>query len=464
MKRLSLLLSTCAIAATSHAQLQSPSIVHNPINGNVEYSSLKSEIKQMRADRHAATASKGTAATSRWYSYVDYYDTTEADNSSQITLSAPYIWGDSSARFAYSGTSGIVYEFNKMVNMGTVLDPTYTGFNNPLYYPDEMQITSTSAYQLDSLIIWGIYGHNMTKLNVKDTLRITIMSGNGGATSDIMNKSTTNATVLTRYGIAAGGDLKYMNMAFDSTKNWAKGVTTYRKDIILDTSVWGDTTASGAWVSVVGFTPISIPPGNVVSATFQFISGDPAFTFGDTVFSSTMGYKYNAIRPYVAYKGTSAAPAFAPYSATNKNEGVFKNLPNSSNGWNDLFVPMWFWSSGTSGSTLQFPYIDYHLTCPTCTTAVDHTSVEQLAITKANAYPDPTADELNITFKSSVSGNAVVTLTNIVGQTVRTQSAKAVNGQTSKVTFSTSDLANGVYIYNVKVDGQTSTGRVVVSH
>ena len=467
MKRLSLLLSTCAIAATSHAQMASPSVVKNPISGNLDYSAVKSAKMQLRADKHAATANKTTAATSRWYSYVDYFDTSEHDNSSKIGFTAPYLWKDSMSVDAYSdGSGGTVYEHNTLISVGHLLDPTYAGFNNYNYYVDQMKVTPTNSYSVDSLRIWGVYGHNNTKLDIKDTLRITIMVGSGAATgSDIYSAYTKSATLLTRYGVS--DSMKYYNIRFDSATNDAKSFapgTAFVKDVILDTSVWGDTFSNGTWINQVGFAPISVPAGSMVSASIKFISGDASFVAHDTVWKSGGSYKYNMLRPLVAFKatGTPATPVFPTYSATNRNTGVFKSLP--SDGFY-AYSPLWFWSGGSGAASYQYPNIDFHLTCTSCGVVYDPTSVKNVtAINKVNAYPDPTADELNITFNSSVNGTANVSLTNIVGQTVKTQTVNAVNGQMSKVTFNTSDLANGVYFYNVKVDGQSSTGRVVVSH
>src|SRR5437764_34972 len=121
MKRLSLLISSFVLATAAFAQQQPMSIVHSPIGGNTTYSALKGTITKVRNTNSAPTgaAYRTTAATSRWYSYVDYFDTSEKDNSSTLSLSAPYMWKDTLSVDAYSSTGGgTVFNHNTMVSMG----------------------------------------------------------------------------------------------------------------------------------------------------------------------------------------------------------------------------------------------------------------------------------------------------------------------------------------------------------
>lgn len=465
MKKLLLLISASAFAMGANAQSAS-TMRNNPINPTINRASFKNALK------HSNVAKKTTSATERWYSYVDYYDTSEIDNSSSIALSAPYLWNDTMSMDAYSGASGIVFEHNTTVHMGTILDPRFgsdmnTGFNNHNYYSGEMRITATDAYALDSILIFGRYGFNPTKTSVVDTIRISLAYGNGSSSSDIFRAGTTNSVVLTRYGLGSGDTLKYLNINYDSITNRPTGTTVQTINVLLDNTgaspAWGDTLSDGTYPILIGFPSISVPAGGYVSATFTFKTGDASFVPHDTVFSSTMGYKYNMFRPYVAYKGTSTAPAFAPYNVANGNTGVFKTLPNSDNGWTDLYIPQWFWSSGTSGSTLQYPYIDYHLTCTTCGTVYDNTSASNVITDNSVvAVPNPADNNLSIKFNLNASSDVKVTLTNVVGQEVAAQSVTNTKG--GNVEFNTAALPAGIYMYTVSANGQRTTGRVVVAH
>jgi hypothetical protein len=455
MKGLLLMLAAGTFAVSAVAQEKSPNVGKTPINSR--------DILYSKITRGSNAVKKTTAATDRWYDYVGYYDTSQSDLGGTIAFSAPYLWNDSSSVDAFADASGgTVYEHNTTVNMGTILDPTFSGFNDYLYYPGEMKVTATNTYTLDSIIILGIYGFNPAKTSVVDTIRVTILYG-----ADIHNETTTNSTILTRYG--ATGSLAYVNIDYDSATNKAFGSTAVTRDIILDNSgsapAWGDTTSNGIYVGVLGFTPISIPAGSKVSATYTFKTGDPAFTFGDTVFSSVMGYKYNMLRPYVAFNGTSTAPLWAPYSASNKNTGLFKTLPDSENGWGGSHIPMWFWSSSATGSRNQFPWMQYHLACPTCGVVTDPGSGSGVGVNgviaenSVSALPNPANGTLVVKYTQTRAADVTVSLTNMLGQEVASQ-----QGSNGQATFNTAALPAGIYMYAVSANGTRSTGRVVVAH
>jgi hypothetical protein len=97
---------------------------------------------------------------------------------------------------------------------------------------------------------------------------------------------------------------------------------------------------------------------------------------------------------------------------------------------------------------------------------VDRTGVNEVSTinTVGTAYPNPANTEVNIPFVMAQDANVKITLTNMVGQVVKTQNIKAAAGQSLKATFATSDLAAGIYIYNVEANGQHTNGRISVAH
>ncbi|MES2704330.1 MAG: T9SS type A sorting domain-containing protein [Bacteroidota bacterium] len=467
MKQLLLVLSAAITAGAASGQEKQMTMLHNPMAETATHAAISKAIGSYRhADKHAAH--KTTAATERWYSFVDYFDTTEQDNSSSIALAAPYLWNDTMSVDAYSATGGgTVFNHNTMVSLGTVLHPFFSGFNDHTYYNGEMKITSANAYILDSITIFGRYGFNPAKSAVVDTIRISIVYGNGASTADVYRAGSTNPAVLSRFGLAASDTLYSYRYHYDSVRNRPSGTTVVVKDIILNNSgtspAWGDTLSNGTYVHTLGFTPINIPAGNLVGAAMTFISGDASFVPHDTVFSSTMGYKYNMLRPYVAYRGTASTPQFPTYNAANGNTGLFKTLPNFYNGWIDQYIPLWFWSSGTGAATSQYPYIDYHLKCATCGTVYDNTSVGTVVTENTvTALPNPATDKLTISYSLTQSTDVTITLTNLVGQAVASQTA--ANSATGNVVFNTAALTPGLYFYTVSANGGRTTGRVVVAH
>lgn len=417
----------------------------------------------------ALNAYKTTSAP-RWYSFIDYFDTSEIDGGTGAALTSSYLWKDTMAVMAYSGTSGIEWNHNRAVSLGLSIDPSFSGFNNPDYYNGEMKITSSDPYTVDSIRFFGIYGFRPTNTWV-DTLRVTFVFGDGtrgNATTgpDVYMAKTGNPVVLSRYGVS--DSMETYRMHFDSVNTRAKGTTAIVKDIIMDNTgaspAWGDTLSNGWYYGRVALSDVSIPAGNLIGATLTFISGAPGFTPHDTVFGSTIGYKYNMFRPLIMFRGSvsssgSPSPVFATYSASNKNSGMFKTLPDTTNGWGGQYIPLWFWSAtGGGASTYQYPYIDFHVKCSPCATLGLN---ETTAVAEASAYPNPANDELNVPFTLGIAGDVTVTLSNALGQTVLTQRFK--NTSKGKAMFHTATLPPGVYMYSVASGGTHLSGRVAIT-
>ncbi len=80
------------------------------------------------------------------------------------------------------------------------------------------------------------------------------------------------------------------------------------------------------------------------------------------------------------------------------------------------------------------------------------------------AYPNPANTSVNIPFTTGVSTSATITLSNAIGQVIKTQQISTVGGKQATASFSTADLAAGVYLYTVEANGQATTGRVSVTH
>ncbi len=463
MKKLLLVLASGAFVLATNAQERVLTVDYTPQETPIDFMSIK---QSLRKNTSSSENMLKTTAAPRWYSFVHYFDTSEFEVGSSIAFNSPYLWKDSMGVMAYSdGSGGTVWQHNTMVSLSLSIDPSFSGFNSPYYYNGAMEITPTDPYIVDSIRFFGRYGFNPANTYV-DTLRVAFVYGDGGSTSDIQEISTTNPAVLTRYGVT--GSMAYYRMGFDTVTVTASGTTRIIKDILLDNTgaspAWGDTSSNGVYMGSVGFSDVSVPAGNMIGASVTFISGSPTFTPHDTVFGSSIGYKHNMFRPFVAFKGTSSSPLWNTYDATNKNTGSFKTLPDTAHGWGGVYTPQWFWSagSGSTASMLQYPYIDFHIKCSTC--GVVDLGVDE-AITSGitqSAYPNPAFNEVNIPFTLSNNADVTVAMYNLVGQKIGTQSF--INVNSGKAVFKTDQLAPGMYVYTIESDGVKQTGRVAISH
>ena len=88
------------------------------------------------------------------------------------------------------------------------------------------------------------------------------------------------------------------------------------------------------------------------------------------------------------------------------------------------------------------------------------TSVTEPVIAKNQAYPNPASAVVNINYALN-KRNARISLYNILGVSVYEQQ---LDGQEGTIAINVSDLAQGIYFYTIKVDGNVvDTKKLVIS-
>jgi hypothetical protein len=496
MKKLFLLLAAGAVALNVGAQEIQHATVNtlNPVQDRkIDAAALRNALNQKNAG-----AQKTTAVAARWYNYGDAIDTSAnayfGSYNQNTALGTTEIWADTFGKVNY--TSGLVHLTD--VCEAAVFDPKAAIFNSDPggAYNGLMWIKGSDAYVWDSVDLFGVYDYNATKTTVVDTLRLVFTFGSGGS------KSSDN--IFGGSSLAGGGHygtISFLDVSYDSVKNTMVGSQTanlypsippYHVDYYLKSADWADTNSHGIWSHTYptnGASGISVPAGANCAMSITFVSGDPARNAGgilsstgagDTLIGTYLGSgknKYNVWRPlvsyYATYSGGNPTPAFAPATCpayepfrADQNLGYWKRLPNYSNGWENLFLPTWAWTSGSGAATIQYPYIAWHVSvCTTCGTvsfpAVLGTSNISV-VNSVTAYPNPAEGNLNISFDLSAASNITVSLTNMLGQVVATQ--KVDNKATGSVIFNTAALSSGIYIYTLTSNGNVTTGRVTIAH
>ena len=86
--------------------------------------------------------------------------------------------------------------------------------------------------------------------------------------------------------------------------------------------------------------------------------------------------------------------------------------------------------------------------------------ISDLDLANINVYPNPAADVVNISMEN-VSSEASVTIMDLQGRILATQSASSTNG-TQVITFATEGFAKGTYVVSVRANGLTSNTNVVI--
>ncbi|HRO43070.1 MAG TPA: T9SS type A sorting domain-containing protein [Flavipsychrobacter sp.] len=455
MKKLLLLFAAGAVAATANAQ----QLVNKSasFNSNQKVSTVPSldETFNFTATPTAGHM-KTTLGGSRWYNFVDLLITFGSDPAQNFGRS---FMSDKKLVSFFGATAGFDTVF--LTSFGSVLDPSTTMFNDPGLVStigNQIAIGNSNPYQLDSIRVYGEYQRNpSTPSTVVDTLRVAVVYGYG---------TNTNLPIYYFTGQQAkfGYDtVRFAEIFHDTVRNIAGKASAGApnvvvRDIYLDASKVDDTAGAGSNFEGlnmygVGITGVNIPAGQLVGATVTFISGSSNVPMWDTAMTQT-GIKHNHWRAWYFTEKTSA---FQTYTPGDWNVGLTKyndyyDPPGDS--WRGFYIPSYAY---TSAVWHENPLIDYKLTCPTCPLL----SVNDVnaSITAVNAYPNPAASDVTITYSLKNTSVATVNVTNAVGQVLASQ--KASNG---KVVFSTANLANGIYFYTVEANGEKVTNRFVVAH
>jgi len=445
MKKALLLLAAGAFGFSAQAQLVAPSIVAKQVKTPIqEPINVSNFLQTKNAATH--TANKTTAGGSRWYVPFEMYNFLLLGQQLENNLSACPIWFDSTVLQVFSTGAGPI----NYSSVAQVVDPINSNsqlFNDPASYPGEIKISSTDAYTVDSVTIVGVYERKLNKPNVVDTL---VMSIGVSSYTYYWNKNTSTwaAPYLpsgkdTLWGVAPTA-IDSVNRAVFSDNSaapriyWKVPLTAAMGDTGLNVQQYTFAVPNGGY---------NVPAGSRVAVSYTFKSGDTWTPNVDT-FSSM-----NNFRAIFGEATPGSQMPYYYYSAGDRNGSALMFSTDTS--W---YLPsVVIEAVNTVDFRYEFLYAGIYASCPTCylTSVGDVTN----DITAVNAYPNPANTSVDVSFSLKNGGSANVNLMNTVGQVLK--SVKTNNG---RATFSTSDLASGIYFYTVEANGQKITNRVVVSH
>jgi len=455
MKKLLLLFAAGVVTVSANAQqLQKTAAPYRGVNRAVA-TPIADNSFNMTTPATTTGKNKTTLGGSRWYNYVDLLITFGSDPSTNFGRS----FMTNQKELAFFGASANPnYDTTFLTSAGVILDPSTAKFNDLGLVPvigNQIGVSSTNAYTVDSVRFYGEYRRNSAKPNVVDTLRIAIT---GGAVGSANLPSYRFTGMMANFGYDT---VKFVTLNHDTVKNIARGTGVVVKDVYLTAASLTDTAGPGSnfeglnvWSVATG--GISVPANGVVGASVTFISGDVTVGNWDTV-QTANGTKINHLS---AWFFTEKNKQFQTYTPGDWNVGLSKYndyYEPIGSGWRGLYVPSYAYTAPVWHENLP---MDFKITCATCMT-LSQLSVDDVNsnITKVNAYPNPANTEIKIAFALKNATTATVNITNAVGQVLASEKTKNNN-----VTFSTANLANGIYFYTVESNGQKVTNRFVVAH
>lgn len=465
MKKLLLLLAAGATCGSAFAQsslvfVDAPQVSKR---GELPAGVNNEATRDMLAARRNATqqnANKGTTTGRRTYNYVELLITqtpTTADNGG-----FPYMWNPFNGISNY--TSG--YDTMNYSSLGQIIQPWYNKWNSVFAFPDQLAMSNDASYRLDTVIMYGSYQRNPNKPNVVDTMRFSFFYGSGPAGDNIESRvSAGPGSNAEEFGLDT---MKYVRVPYDSVMYRARrgtsGAAIITKNVPL-TFVWNDTLANGLEIVRVP-VGMDVPAGNMVGMTAAFVTGDASFVPYDTVLlagaSNSVVSKYSMFRPWVFEQNVSAYPTY--YPDNNYNNGLFKLNPLSGDPattFRQWYFPQYWW---TAPSTPEFPYVDFVISSNEWNGKVSVKNTNNI-IGKVVAIPNPATSSVRIPVLLTDAADVTVTLTNAMGQTVRSLNLGKVAANASvDATFNVADLSSGIYFFTVDAAGQRATSRFTVAH
>jgi hypothetical protein len=500
MKKSILLFAACLVAGFTQAQNARTSVLFSDANragnfaasfdGGHDFTNNTSLAPAASTTDLSLSGARTTTTYTRWYSYFDSIQVL-APSTIDVGFIGMDLWNDISSTWGYTTSTGSPeYSKDSFTSLGLSFNPMYSAWNDATTFPGQMAIRPTDAYTIDGAKVLGWYNRSYAtpaKIAVMDTLILTFIQGNGSAGSNNMiGTYSGTSSVPPRYGVVT---LSFLQLFHDSINNRAGNIigaspsytvtpvpTTQVYKFILNSSDTNNSNSgSGTTFPRPGHVPadpainFAVSAGNYAAMSVSFKSGDITYVPGDTIRlinsggTAVSGFKYGGFREEVGYRatsgGTSPPADWAYYASGDLVSGFFKK--ETAGGWGGSYIQNWAWSAGTPAgpSELQYPLIDFHVSCATCVlTGTPSLGINQVTdLGKVTVTPNPANDQLNISF--TAQGSASVTLTNAIGQVVAAQTV--TNG---KASFNTTAIPAGVYIYSVKANGESATGRVVVAH
>ncbi len=465
MKKSLLLLLAGLGVMSAGAQVMNPGTVRIRTEANADITTKKPMAKMLSQ----AGASKTTAfGGNDWFFYDIAVDAGTASTTAALINAYP----DSNIYFP-SGTPSPFYIWSH--GIGTSFDPTSPYFSSA-WQPTTSSapgilVTSGSTYTIDSIDIAGLY-QRVNTIYPADTLFIDVTY-----TSDTGAWNVTySSSQLVTFGIIPTPVNPWDTTwtIADAYYNWSTNsieptntTPVFRFTKVLDGAAAADTLSNGLneWklpmtgTPAVSLTagrswPMVVPAGKKVVAYAHFASGH-AYPLG------TANTAANLWRHYCEDFGLAPLETFLHdencglSSSTDDRYHLtgYSYLNLSGGGTAPILTSTYFY---TAPVQVHNPWYGFHVVCAGCfLTEVANTNL----VSGVTAQPNPAGNMITITYTTAHNASGTATLSNMLGQVVATK--KAVG---DRVDFNVASLPNGIYIYNLEINGQRTSGRVVVAH
>ncbi len=375
-----------------------------------------------------------------------------------------------------------VYPVTFLSNLGSSVE-TNVAVGAQIYNGATSVYTQTTTYPslpvnaLDTLIQFAA-GYKPTAIGTYAAPMGTTVTGDADLTNnvDTVKFSVTDTTWMVNQGTIKGGlyihraspALSYMQGArFDvpssATADTVSGFGVAFNSLSAATGT-GEVTvqlysaqqSSTNWTYVGTSVIKHLTAADISTSTstvWAYFPIDAAASGGISQFILTPGTTYAAV---VQIKNVTTDLIVLATSAPNATgySGYFGQSDSSLNdGGNATFGAS---NVATGGSTVPLVRMYFG---PRSLVGVNDVNKSLLS---TQALPNPASTEVKINFTQAAPVDATVTITNMVGQVVASQTVSATTN--GSATFNTAHLASGMYLYNVIANGERTTGRLTIAH
>ena len=280
-----------------------------------------------------------------------------------------------------------------------------------------------------------------TAPTVKSIYEIQYTTAPSGDSPELGNVVTTRGTVT---GIMQFGAAQYSFFIQDSARAW-NGVYVYHTND--STLVIGDSVeVTGTVDEFNGLTEIK-----TVTALNKLGTGTIPTPVANTTLSGNMEEWEGVLINVTNAQCTSNSVGFGMWEL---NDGSGVLLADD-----DIYPYAATAVVGTNYDVVgigHYSFGDYKILPRDINDITTSTSIDEFAINKNNVYPNPTNGGLN--FNLDVT-NASINIVDITGKTIKT-----VNTTTNNTYVNLSEFSNGLYFYNVIVNGETiQTDRFIMA-
>jgi len=437
MKKIYLLLCSALVATASFAQSQGES-------GSIKATQSDAEFFTKRAENFEAVNQK-TKQNKYNPSFWMYY---QADYSNFLT-STPVLWRnilfpDSNVIVTYDNTS----YFNPFLH--SIAQEFHV--STPIYDTELAQWDNTKSFILDSIEISAAYERPTNNSKV-DTLLIQVV--------DLL--AHTNFYSWFNPGSApsvdhGSGDTVFFNqLLHDTLTNFRVNTgVIYTKRILMDQAFFADSNANGSQTMLFETGGVTIPN---TSTHFAFnnrfaITVDYLPELANWDQTDTLNLNENIFQPF-SWELEGSGQSFF-YMKTDFNHAFQVNTQSrystaNSNGWYGQYLPAV--AFGPAGSMEAHEISAF--------VRQDNTvGLEELTNNvEYSVYPNPSNGVFNVKLNANTTENVILSVKNIVGQTVLTNKV-TVAGYTRE-TVSLENQSNGIYFLTIENNNVTKTVKLI---